>query len=495
MTKRLLTLLMALLLLAGCVPAQAEEAAGPVVTLLDGAGQAVGQGVLLEAGQEVLVPASLAETAGLQVQAGEATIPVSGVEASGELAAVLRLEAQTRDPLPLAAEDPAVFSRVEAVSAQGETSACTVLTQVSLADGWGFTFRDEAGTAQPGSALINDAGELAGLVLGAWADMPNAKVALGARAIATLGEEPAGDAPAPLPAKEEPAAPVEKQDEPAAPGEKQDEPAAPGEKPEKPAGSGKEKEDPAAPKAEEEAPAPAKSTVFLEDISLTMRGADELEVDWAGSEVMDLSEDSAFVVYYGDMDSPYTWWEEASGEETSLVVNVIPGQTYAVWVQHGHGTVDTSINMSEEEIYACVAFMEVPEAKVFNKYGYQQDEIYFCLTTEDGNNAMPAALTFTPEELSTRGQELRLNVTSTYRVKRDTTANMGIAMITPSGECYDSWGEFLFEADLDEDVWYLALGTLQDDYLQYNTTWEPGVYTITVYLDGARVTQAMFTVE
>ena len=40
----------------------------------------------------------------------------------------------------LAAEDPAVFSRVEAVSAQGETSACTVLTQVSLADGWGFTF-------------------------------------------------------------------------------------------------------------------------------------------------------------------------------------------------------------------------------------------------------------------------------------------------------------------------------------------------------------------
>ena len=96
MTKRLLTLLMALLLLAGCVPAQAEEAAGPVVTLLDGAGQAVGQGVLLEAGQEVLVSASLAETAGLQVQAGEATIPVSGVEASGELAAVLRLEAQTQ---------------------------------------------------------------------------------------------------------------------------------------------------------------------------------------------------------------------------------------------------------------------------------------------------------------------------------------------------------------------------------------------------------------
>lgn len=465
MTKRLLTLLMALLLLAGCVPAQAEEAAGPVVTLLDGAGQAVGQGVLLEAGQEVLVPASLAETAGLQVQAGEATIPVSGVEASGELAAVLRLEAQTRDPLPLAAEDPAVFARVEAVSAQGETSACTVLTQVSLADGWGFTFRDEADTAQPGSALINDAGELAGLVLGAWADMPNAKVALGAEAIAALQGNAQANVLNPLPEKEAPTAPEGKH------------------------------EDPTASKPKKEEPLSASGTVFLENISLTMRGADELEVDWAGSEVTDRRDDSVFAVYYGSMDSPYTWWEEASGEETSLIVNVIPGQTYAVWVQHGHGEVDTALDMSDEEILTCVAFMDVPEAKVFNKYGYQQDEIYFCLATDDGKTLLPAAGSFTSEALSTRGQELRLNVTSTYRVKRDTTANMGIAMITPSGECYDSWGEFLFEADLDEDVWYLALGTLQDDYLQYNTAWEPGVYTIMVYLDGARVTQAMFTVE
>ena len=465
MTKRLLTLLMALLLLAGCVPAQAEEAAGPVVTLLDGAGQAVGQGVLLEAGQEVLVPASLAETAGLQVQAGEEVLSVLGVSASGASVTMLRLEEEAGDPLPLAAEDPAVFSRVEAVSAQGETSACTVLTQVSLADGWGFTFRDEADTAQPGGALINDAGELAGLVLGAWADMPNAKVALGAEAIAALQGNAQANVLNPLPEKEAPAAPENKQEEPTA----------------------------SKPKKEE--PLPASGTVFLENISLTMRGADELEVDWAGSEVADLRDDSAFVVYFGDMDSPYTWWAEASGEETSLIVNVIPGQTYAVWVQHGHGEVDTTLDMSDEEIIACVAFMDVPEAKVFNKYGYQQDEIYFCLTTEDGNNAMPAAFTFTSEELSTQGQELRLNVTSTYRVKRDTTANMGIAMITPSGECYDSWGEFLFEADLDEDVWYLALGPLQDDYLQYNTTWEPGVYTVTVYFDGARVTQAMFTVE
>lgn len=465
MTKRLLTLLMALLLLAGCVPAQAEEAAGPVVTLLDGAGQAVGQGVLLEAGQEVLVSASLTETAGLQVQAGEEVLSVLGVSASGASVTMLRLEEEAGDPLPLAAEDPAVFSRVEAVSAQGETSACTVLTQVSLADGWGFTFRDETDTAQPGGALINDAGELAGLVLGAWADMPNAKVALGAEAIAALQGNAQANVLNPLPEKEAPAAPENKQEEPTASKPKKEEPLS------------------------------ASGTVFLENISLTMRGADKLEVDWAGSEVADLREDSAFVVYYGDMDSPYTWWEEASGEETSLIVNVIPGQTYAVWVQHGHGEVDTTLNMSDEEIIACVAFMDVPEAKVFNKYGYQQDEIYFCLTTEDGNNAMPAAFTFTSEELSTRGQELRLNVTSTYRVKRDTTANMGIAMITPSGECYDSWGEFLFEADLDEDVWYLALGPLQDDYLQYNTTWEPGVYTVTVYFDGARVTQAMFTVE
>lgn len=475
MKKRLLTLLMALLLLAGCVPAQAEEAAGPVVTLLDGAGQAVGQGVLLEAGQEVLVSASLAETAGLQVQAGKEVLSVLGVAASGASVTMLRLEEEAGDPLPLAAEDPAVFSRVEAVSAQGETSACTVLTQVSLADGWGFTFRDETDTAQPGGALLNGAGELAGLVLGTWADMPNAKVALGAEAIAALQGNTQTNVLNPLPEKEAPATSENKQEEPAAP-------------------EGKH-EDPSAFKPKKEEPLPASGTVFLQNISLTMRGADELEVDWAGSEVTDLRDDSVFAVYYGDMDSPYTWWEEASGEETSLIVNVIPGQTYAVWVQHGHGEVDTTLNMSDEEIFTCVAFIDVPEAKVFNKYGYVQDETYFCLATDDGKTLLPAAGSFTSEALSRRGQELQLNATSTYRVKRDTSANMGIAMMTPSGECYDFWGEFLFEADLDEDVWFISLSSLQDDYLQYNTAWEPGVYTVTVYFDGARVTQAMFTVE
>lgn len=475
MTKRLLTLLMALLLLAGCVPAQAEEAAGPVVTLLDGAGQAVGQGVLLEAGQEVLVPASLAETAGLQVQAGEEVLSVLGVAASGASVTMLRLEEEAGDPLPLAAEDPAVFSQVEAVSDQWETASCTVLTRVSLADGWGFTFRDETDTAQPGGALLNGAGELAGLVLGTWADMPNAKVALGAEAIAALQGNTQTNVLNPLPEKEAPAAPENKQEEPAAP-------------------EGKH-EDPTASKPKKEEPLPASGTVFLQNISLTMRGADELEVDWAGSEVTDLRDDSVFAVYYGDMDSPYTWWEEASGEETSLIVNVIPGQTYAVWVQHGHGEVDTTLNMSDEEIFTCVAFIDVPEAKVFNKYGYVQDETYFCLATDDGKTLLPAAGSFTSEALSRRGQELQLNATSTYRVKRDTSANMGIAMMTPSGDCYDFWGEFLFEADLDEDVWFISLSSLQDDYLQYNTTWEPGVYTVTVYFDGARVTQAMFTVE
>lgn len=475
MTKRLLTLLMALLLLAGCVPAQAEEAAGPVVTLLDGAGQAVGQGVLLEAGQEVLVPASLAETAGLQVQAGEEVLSVLGVAASGASVTMLRLEEEAGDPLPLAAEDPAVFSQVEAVSDQWETASCTVLTRVSLADGWGFTFRDETDTAQPGGALLNGAGELAGLVLGTWADMPNAKVALGAEAIAALQGNTQTNVLNPLPEKEAPATPEDRQEEPAAP-------------------EGKH-EDPTAFKPKKEEPLPASGTVFLQNISLTMRGADELEVDWAGSEVTDLRDDSVFAVYYGDMDSPYTWWEEASGEETSLIVNVIPGQTYAVWVQHGHGEVDTTLNMSDEEIFTCVAFIDVPEAKVFNKYGYVQDETYFCLATDDGKTLLPAAGSFTSEALSRRGQELQLNATSTYRVKRDTSANMGIAMMTPSGECYDFWGEFLFEADLDEDVWFISLSSLQDDYLQYNASWEPGIYTVTVYFDGARVTQAMFTVE
>ena len=107
-------------------------------------------------------------------------------------------------------------------------------------------------------------------MLGAWADMPNAKVALGAEAIAALQGNAQANVLNPLPEKEAPAAPENKQEEPTASKPKKEEPLS------------------------------ASGTVFLENISLTMRGADELEVDWAGSEVADLRDDSVFAVYYGE---------------------------------------------------------------------------------------------------------------------------------------------------------------------------------------------------
>ena len=57
---------------------------------------------------------------------------------------------------------------------------------------------------------------------------------------------------------------------------------------------------------------------------------------------------------------PYTWWEEASGEETSLIVNVIPGQTYAVWVQHGHGEVAVSYTHLTTAWVRCTLHSGIP---------------------------------------------------------------------------------------------------------------------------------------
>ena len=464
MLKRLWTLLLALLLLAGLTPAHAQESASPVVALLDGAGQAVGQGILLGDGTELLLPMSLTDAAGLQVSPG---IALTGLAAQSAEAAVARLNSKAGEALPLAAEDPAVFSQVQAVNAAGATGDCTVLTWVSLEGGWGFTFRDESGAAEIGGALLNDRGEVAGMVLGTWAELPNAKVALGAEAIAALQAAAGADVIAALPEAEAPAAPDAKQDEPATPGEKQAEPGKPG--------------------AQE-------GTVFLKDVALTMRGADEMEVDWAGSDITDLREDSTFLVYYGDVDTPYVWIVEATAQESSCMVDVIPGRTYMVWVQHGHGQVDSSLTPSEAEIATCVQYLDVPEASAFNKYGYTQDDMYLCMVSDSGE-AQPAASTFTDAELSRRGQSLTLNVTSRYHVRQNVEASLAVSVITPLGECYDTWGGFLFETDLAEDVWSISLNGIQDTYLEYNRDWTPGVYLLTLYFDGAQVAQMQFTVE
>lgn len=474
MLKRLWTLLLALLLLAGLTLAQAQEAASPVVALLDGAGQAVGQGILLGDGTELLLPMSLTDAAGLQVSPG---IALTGLAAQSAEAAVARLNSKAGEALPLAAEDPAVFSQVQAVNAAGAAGDCTVLTWVSLEGGWGFTFRDESDAAEIGGALLNDQGEVAGMVLGTWAELPNAKVALGAEAIAALQAAAGADVIAALPEAEAPAAPDAKQDEPATPGEKKDEPAAPGEK----------QDEPGKPGAQD-------GTVFLKDVALTMRGADEMEVDWAGSDITDLREDSAFLIYYGDVDTSYVWIVEATAQESSCMVDVIPGRTYMVWVQHGHGQVDSSLTPSEAEIATCVQYLDVPEASAFNKYGYTQDDMYLCLVSDSGE-AQPAVSTFTDAELSRRGQSLTLNVTSRYRVRQDVEASLAVSVITPLGECYDTWGGFLFEEALEEDVWNISLNDIQDTYLEYNQNWTPGVYLVTVYFDGAWVAETQFIVE
>lgn len=494
MLKRLWTLLLALLLLAGLTPAHAQESASPVVALLDGAGQAVGQGILLGDGTELLLPMSLTDAAGLQVSPG---IALTGLAAQSAEAAVARLNSKAGEALPLAAEDPAVFSQVQAVNAAGAAGDCTVLTWVSLEGGWGFTFRDESGAAEIGGALLNDRGEVAGMVLGTWAELPNAKVALGAEAIAALQAAAGADVIAALPEAEAPAAPDAKQDEPATPGEKQAEPATPDEKKNEPAGPGEKKDEPTAPGEKQDEPGKPgaqEGTVFLKDVALTMRGADEMEVDWAGSDITDLRGDSTFLVYYGDVDTPYVWIVEATAQESSCMVDVIPGRTYMVWVQHGHGQVDSSLTPSEAEIATCVQYLDVPEASAFNKYGYTQDDMYLCLVSDSGE-AQPAASTFTDAELSRRGQSLTLNVTSCYRVRQDVEASLAVSVITPLGECYDTWGGFLFEEALEEDVWNISLNGIQDTYLEYNQNWTPGVYLVTVYFDGAWVAETQFIVE
>lgn len=515
MKKRLLSGFLALLLLLAMgVPALGESGVSPVVTLLDSSGEAVGQGVLLGSETNLLAPAAMAEVPGLQAQAGGQVVEVQGILAQGEQACVLLIDSVGMEPLPLAAEDPAVFSVVQVLSGGELPVASTLLSRVSLQDGWGMTFRDVTNSVQPGGAMLNDQGELAGFVLGAWAELPNTQVALGADALSALLEAASANtvtAPTPDGEKEAPIDPDGQKEEPKpdggkeapiGPDEQKEEPKPDGGK-EAPIGSDEQKEEPKpdggneAPIGSDEQkkePASQEATVFLRDISLTMRGADQLEVDWAGSEIADLAADSTFAVYYGDVDSPYVWWEEAAGTETSLLVTVVPGRSYIVWVQHGHGTIDTSLELTSEEVDACIAWMDVPKANVFNKYGYKQESIALCLVA-DGQDPQPSSTTFTSAELSRRGQELQLFVTSTYRVKRDTSANMATTLLTPSGACYDSWGEFLFEADLDVDEWHVSLANIQDTYLEYNQEWEPGDYTIVLYLDGAKLTEYSFSVK
>lgn len=235
-------------------------------------------------------------------------------------------------------------------------------------------------------------------------------------------------------------------------------------------------------------------TQWLDKANGTVQGH-LLTVTWTADMLENVQEDSIVTVLIADEQNSYYSWAYAKAEEGSLLMPVAPGRTYRYAVQHAYGE-----TVRDGEWYSHAVTLEMPQARPYNRFGYQDEEIYIgTLPATDEPYTLEKAAK--PEKitralLEDESLSVLMQVTSKYRVRREETCEMLITLTTPDGTMFMEMASYVFMPELAEgDVWNSNLDPMLDDYLMMNKDFEAGEYRVDYYFDGTLVNSVTFTLD
>lgn len=186
----------------------------------------------------------------------------------------------------------------------------------------------------------------------------------------------------------------------------------------------------------------------------------------------------------------YTTYE-AELSERSLTLTPPPGHSYAVQVQHA---------ASEAEALPpdWVRILEYTLPMLpFQAYGFEAEcsVISVPAGTEATGEEAPVTA-FTPAALTDKGQDLLLNVHSSYTVSAETTATLTVELLAPDGQFFfDEKFIDLYPDTAADDRFVLPLDELLASCLKFSGgAAQEGEYTVRFFLDGCKAGEAAFTV-
>lgn len=223
-----------------------------------------------------------------------------------------------------------------------------------------------------------------------------------------------------------------------------------------------------------------------------------LLVDWTAC-TADLDPDSTLKVFFAAENNPYYSSTSAKVSEGSILLPVVPGLAYSLWLMPEAG--EAQADLPQREPPAMTA--DVPEAKPFELFGYQDTEMYLGILpagkalAEDED--LPRLEPVTAQALADADSQLLLQVTSTYpALEQQQEALLLFVLTTPEGHAFAYEATYIFDPSLAlGDTWRASVSGLFTDYITLNGTgaFAPGEYTLGYYLDGALASQITFTLN
>ena len=443
MMKKILAFLCLLCLLAGAMPAGAEELS-PVYVLMSitpaGEQTPLGTAVLL-GDSSTLVTTQWAAMApsGLYAVGSGGTLAIArvSVPASGSDLVTLTLrEPSPAQPVQLGEADDALTC-LGLCRGETEPDSCSadMLTLAVYEQSACMLYTGLAGML-PGALLFNSQGQLAGLTMAAYGEGLNRYVAYPADVLQARlsGEGPADTAP------------VQEQ------------------------------------------------VRLLTGFDVAAERG-EMTVRWDHLDLPEQPEGSAVYLLWQDTGNDYVSYGTVDWEEGYATFACVPGRSYWVWLQRSlTGEVNPA---SLSPLTATLA--EAAQTEPFTGYSFHNEIMYLTSVPADqeygDTEQIPPLGDFTAAGLAAEGFCCYLQAVDAYEVAEEQTTTLVIALQAPDGSVYTELAGYIFMPDLDgSDTWHADITELVRDCMNYSGGLS-GEYTLAYYLDGQLAASFTFTLE
>lgn len=222
-------------------------------------------------------------------------------------------------------------------------------------------------------------------------------------------------------------------------------------------------------------------------------------VDWSAGTGYTRTEDTIYTAYIAATTNNYLSLDVLEDGETTASFPAIPETEVMVWVVASQGDEDTQLF---PETAAQMQFVTVPAAAPINLYGLRN--VRMGITSGepgvDGNAAdfLPQE-PLTRETLSDRDRPIYFQTEDVYTIDvQDEDHTLMVTLYTPEGYAHSYFSGYVFMPEYAaSDLWISDISDIFADYEMFceGAPWPAGEYRVLYTIDGFEVAELTFTLD
>lgn len=222
-------------------------------------------------------------------------------------------------------------------------------------------------------------------------------------------------------------------------------------------------------------------------------------VDWSASTGYTMTENTVFTAYIALMTNNYLSLDVLEDGETTTSFPAVPEKEAMIWVVVSEDAKDAELM---PETASQVQFVTVPKAEPIDMYGLKNVR----MGVTPGEPGMEGnAADFLPQEpltretLSDRDRPIYFQTEDVYAVDaEDDDHTLMVTLYTPEGYAHSYFSGYVFMPEYAaSDLWISDISDIFADYEMFceGTPWPAGEYRVLYTIDGFEVAELTFTLD